>query len=319
MTNQCKTPKPGAYRFTVDEQYNGVDLDHYLALAHEEFSQSLAKRLIDIGGVHLAGRRMRRCSQTVSTGQAVEVFIDRQPLTPMKLDPKHILFQDQDLIVIDKPAGMVTQPAPSRYQGTVYSELQNLLQEQMSSGQKPSIGMMQRLDLDTSGVMVFSIHKRAHKKMTEAFRGRDVNKVYWALVAGKPETKEGHFSSLLAKRRSTNLMVSVERGGKQADTLYRTLQSMDQASLVEVELITGRSHQIRAHFSEAGLPLLGDTAYGGLQTINGIDVPRQMLHSRQLSFNHPVTGINMIFTASLPTDFSYILKQLDVSLNGLKG
>ncbi len=319
MTNQCKTPKPGAYRFTVDEQYNGLHLDHYLAAAHEAFSRSLAKRLIDIGGVHLAGRRMRRCSQTVSTGQGVEVFIDRQSLTPMKLDQKQILYQDQDLIVIDKPAGMATQPAPSRYQGTVYSELQNLLQEQKSRGQKPSIGMMQRLDLDTSGVMVFSIHKRAHKKMTEAFRGRDVDKVYWALVAGKPETKEGHFSSQLAKRRSTNLMVSVERGGKQADTLYRTLQSMDQASLVEVKLITGRSHQIRAHFSEAGLPLLGDTAYGGPQTINGVDVPRQMLHSRELSFNHPVTGEKMTFNAPLPNDFSYILKQLDVSLNGLEG
>ena len=319
MTNQCKTPRPGAYRFTVNEQYNGLCLDQYLAEAHEAFSRSLAKRLIDIGGVHLAGRRMRRCSQTVSTGQGVEVFIDRQPLTPMRLDQEHILFQDQDLIVIDKPAGMATQPAPSRYQGTVYSELQNLLQEQKSRGQKPSIGMMQRLDLDTSGVMVFSIHKRAHKKMTEAFLGRDVDKVYWALVAGKPVTNEGHFSSQLAKRRSTNLMVSVERGGKQADTLYRTLQSMEQTSLVEVELITGRSHQIRAHFSEAGLPLLGDTAYGGPQTINGIDVPRQMLHSRELSFNHPVTGKKMIFTASLPNDFSYILKQLDVSLNGLEG
>ena len=319
MTNQYKTPKPGAYRFTVDEQYNGLRLDHYLAEVHEAFSRSLAKRFIDIGGVHLAGRRMRRCSQTVSTGQGVEVFIDRQPLAPMKLDQRQILYQDQDLIVIDKPAGMATQPAPSRYQGTVYAELQNLLQEQKNSGRKPSIGMVQRLDLDTSGVMVFSIHKRAHKKMTEAFRGRDVDKVYLALVAGKPETNEGHFSSQLAKRRSTNLMVSVERGGKQADTLYRTLQSMQQASLVEVMLITGRSHQIRAHFSEAGLPLLGDTAYGGPQTIKGVDVPRQMLHSRELSFNHPVTGEKMTFTAPLPNDFSYILKQLDVSLNGLKG
>jgi 23S rRNA pseudouridine1911/1915/1917 synthase len=318
MTIQCKTPRPGAYRFTVNEQYNGLRLDHYLADAHESFSRTLAKRLIDIGGVHLAGRRIRRCSQIVSTGQGVEVFIDRQPLTPMTLDQTQILYQDQDLIVIDKPAGMPTQPAPSRYQGTVYAELQNLLREQKSRGQKPSIGMVQRLDLDTSGVMVFSIHQRAHKKMTEAFQGRDIDKTYWALVAGKPDNKEGHFSSRLAKRRSTNLMVSVERGGKQADTLYRTLQTMEQASLVEVELITGRSHQIRAHFSEAGLPLLGDTAYGGPQTINSIDVPRQMLHSRELCFNHPVTGKKMIFTAPLPNDFSYILKQLDVSLNGLK-
>ena len=108
MTNQDKTPKPGAYRFTVDEQYNGLRLDHYLAEAHEAFSRSLAKRFIDIGGVHLGGRRMRRCSQTVSTGQGVEVFIDRQPLAPMRLDRSQILYQDQDLIVIDKTSGMAT-------------------------------------------------------------------------------------------------------------------------------------------------------------------------------------------------------------------
>lgn len=319
MTNQLKTPRAGAYRYIVDEQYNDMRLDHYLAEVHEMISRSLAKRLIEIGGVHLAGRRVRKCSQSVSTGQGVEVFIDRQPLTPMKLEPEQILYQDQDLIVLNKPAGMATQPAPSRYQGTVYAELQNLLKKSSVKGQKPSIGMVQRLDLNTSGVMVFSIHKRAHKKMTEAFRGRDINKIYWALVTGKPQTCEGSFSSKLAKRRSTNLMVSVERGGKQADTLYRTLQSMEQASLLEVELITGRSHQIRAHFSEAGIPLLGDVAYGGPETINGFDVPRQMLHSRELSFDHPVTGRKMSFVAPLPKDFTYLLKQLHVSLNGHEG
>jgi len=319
MINQCLPPRPGAYRSTVAEQYDGLRLDLYLAEAHETFSRGLAKRLIDLGGVHLAGRRIRKCSQIVSTGQSVEVFVDRQPLSPMKLDQTQILYQDQDLIVINKPAGMATQPAPSRYQGTVYAELQKLLQNPKNRGQKPNIGMVQRLDLDTSGVMVFSIHRRAHKRMTEAFRGRDVDKIYWALVAGRPEQRKGHFSSLLAKRRATNLMVSVQRGGKQADTLYRTLQTTEHSSLVEVELITGRSHQIRAHFSEAGLPLLGDIAYGGPKTLNGVDVPRQMLHSRELSFKHPVTDKKMTFRAPLPNDFLNILRCLDVSLNGLEG
>lgn len=319
MTNQYKPPRPGAYRFNVESQYAGLRLDHFLAEVHEDFSRTLAKRLIDLGGVHLAGRRVRRCSQSVSSGQTVEVFVDKQPLTPMKLGQHQVLYQDQDLIVINKPAGMATQPAPSRYQGTIYAELQNLLQDPKRRGQRPSIGMVQRLDLDTSGVMVFSIHKRAHKKMTEAFRGRDIDKIYWALVSGIPKEDEGHFSSQLAKRRSTNLMVSVERGGKQADTLYRLLESTKQVSLVEIKLITGRSHQIRAHFSEADLPLLGDKAYGGPRTVNALDVPRQMLHSRQLSFDHPVSGERMVFTAPLPDDFANILRHLDVSLNGLDG
>lgn len=318
MTEQSIPLRPGAYRSTVSEQYNGLRLDHYLAEVHESFSRGMAKRLIDLGGAHLAGRRVRRCSQTVCTGQAVEVFVDRQPLTPMRLDQEQILYRDQDLIVLNKPAGMPTQPAPSRYQGTVYAELQKLLEIPRLRGSEPSIGMLQRLDLNTSGVLVFSIHKRAHKSMTELFRGRDVDKTYWALIAGRPDQPEGHFSSQLAKRRSTNLMVSVERGGKQADTVYRTLHTRDHASLVEVGLISGRTHQIRAHFSEAGLPLLGDTAYGGPRTLNDVDVPRQMLHSRELSFAHPVTGKSMTFTAPLPNDFLSILKHLDVSLNGLE-
>ncbi len=319
MTDHDKSLRPGAYRFKVDDKYNGLRLDQYLSEVSDIFSRTLAKCLIDLGGVHLAGRRMRRCSQTVLTGESIEIFVDRQPLSPMKLDENRILFRDQDLIVIDKPAGMATQPAPSRYQGTLYAELQNLLQDPKRRGQRPSIGMVQRLDLDTSGVMVFSIHKRAHKKMTEAFLGRDIDKTYWALVAGIPQEEKGKFSSHLAKRRSTNLMVSVERGGKQAETLYHLLQSMDLASMVEVQLITGRSHQIRAHFSEAGLPLLGDVAYGGPRTINDLDIPRQMLHSRELSFCHPVTGKEMVFRASPPSDFANILRHLGGSLNGLDG
>lgn len=317
MIDSDKSLLPGVYRFTVAEKYHGFALDQYLAEGSDVFSLSLARQLIYLGGVHLAGRRIRKCCQAVCAGESLEVFVDKQPLVPMKLELDRILYRDQDLIVINKPAGMPTQPAPSRYQGTVYSELQNLLNDQKQKEQRPTIGMMQRLDLDTSGVMVFSIHKRAHKKMSEAFLGRNIDKLYLALVAGKPPEGKGMFSSQLAKRRRTNLIVSVNRGGKQADTLYTLLQNMDLASLVEIELITGRSHQIRAHFSEAGLPLLGDLAYGGPGKVNGFNIPRQMLHSRKLSFNHPVTGEQMVFKAPLPDDFVNILRQLDASLNGL--
>ena len=317
MTSFGKPPRPGAYRFKVEDKYDGFRLDQYLAENSNDFSLGLVKRLIGIGGVHLSGRRMRFCHQPVSVGDMIEVFIDTLPLETIALEKQHILYRDQDLIVLDKPAGMVTQPAPSRFQGTLYSELQHLLRDPKHKDLRPSIGMVQRLDRDTSGVMVFSIHQRAHKKMTAAFQGRDVDKVYWALVAGRPKPEQGVFCSLLARRRSTNLIVSVTRGGKPAETRYRLLKTMGLVSLVEVQLITGRSHQIRAHFSEAGLPLLGDTAYGGPQMVDDIKIHRQMLHSRELAFCHPVTGKELKFTASLPKDFSNLLLQLDVSLNGL--
>ena len=317
MKNPAKSLRSGAYRFTVADHYDGWRLDQYLVESSDQFSLDLAKGLIEIGAVHLSGRRMPRCNQLVSMGDNVEVFIDNQALEPMTLKKEHVLYRDQDLIVLDKPPGMITQPAPSRYQGTVYSELQKLLRDEASKAHRPSIGMMQRLDRGTSGVMVFSIHQRAHKKMTEAFQGRAIKKIYWALIAGKPQTDQGEFRSLLARRRSTNLVVSVARGGKPAETRYRLLQTMNQVSLVEIQLITGRSHQIRAHFSEAGLPLLGDTAYGGPKEIGAVNIPRQMLHSRELSFCHPVSGKEMIFTAPLPNDFSSVLHDVDGSLNGL--
>lgn len=319
MTNSEQIIRPGVYRLTVAARFAGLRLDQYLAESCEGFSRGIARRLIDIGGVHLAGRRVRCCSQAVSSGDSIEVFIDSQPLDARSLEEARILYRDQDLIVIDKPSGMATQPTPARYQGTLYAELQKLLQDPRRKEHRPSIGMVQRLDRETSGVMVFSIHQRAHRRMTEAFRDHAIEKTYWALVAGKPGLETGQFISQLARRRSTNLMVSVERGGKPAETRYRVMQTLAGASLVEVQLITGRSHQIRVHFSEAGLPLLGDVAYGGPQTVDGLHVPRQMLHARELAFSHPVTGRQMLFTARLPDDFSTILQHLRGSLNGLDG
>lgn len=313
MKQTNKTIQPGVYRFTVTEEFSGLRLDQYLNAASADFSRTLARRLIDIGGVHLSSRRMRRSSETVSVGDKIDVYVDALPLDPTPLNHERVIYRDQDLIVLDKPAGMPTQPTPARYKGTVYSELQKLLGDTQRRGQRPSIGMVQRLDQDTSGVMVFSIHPRAHKKMTEHFRSHEIDKTYWALIGGVPDETEGKFCSQLARRRSTNLMVSVAKGGKPAETRYRLLKSMNGVSMVEVDLITGRSHQIRAHFSEAGLPLLGDLAYGGSMIVGEVVIPRQMLHAGTLAFSHPVTDEKMLFTAPLPEDFSGVLQFLDVA------
>ena len=312
MTNVDPFPAPGAYRFSVAEKFSGLRLDQFIAEASEEFSRGQAKKIIDVGGVHLSGRRTRRCSQAVSAGDRVEVYVDQLCGSSNSLHEDSILYRDEELIVINKPAGMPTQPTPARYQGTLYAELLKLLHNPQRKWDKPSIGMVQRLDRDTSGVIVFSIHKRAHKKMTEAFRGRDVEKLYWALVQGTPSEEAGVIRSQLAKRRSNNLIVSVKKGGKPAETHYRLLQKLKASSLIEVRLVTGRSHQIRAHFSEAGIPLLGDRPYGGLNFLDGMQISRQMLHARELHFLHPVTGKEMKFSAPLPEDFISVQEHLTI-------
>lgn len=300
--------KKGVYRYTVSEGKAGQRLDQFLATSCDELSRGMARRLIDLGGVHLAGRRTRRCAQTLLAGQAVELYVDGLPLTPFRLEADHILYQDDYLISLDKSAGVATQPTPARYKGTLYDALLVYLTE--TGRRKPTVGMVQRLDRDTSGVMVFSIHPKAHKNLTTAFRDKHVRKRYLALVEGEPVAACGVIRSQLARRRASNLMVGVARGGKNAETHYHVLERYGQASLLELEIPTGRSHQIRAHCSAMGHPLLGDGAYGGPAEIGTLPVARQMLHARELEFEHPVNGTGMTLVAQPPADFSAVLAEL---------
>lgn len=269
----------------------------------------MIKRMIDLGGAHVDGRRVRRCSLSVTAGQQIELHVDGLPLEPFRLDPARIIYRDRYLLALDKPAGVATQPTPARYQGTIYAALQQFFGE---TGQV-SLGMVQRLDRDTSGVLIFSTHSKAHKGLTAAFGEHRVTKRYLALVAGHLENDEGEMRSQLARRRATNRMVSVERGGKPALTRYRRIAGYDGASLVEVEIPTGRSHQIRIHFAEAGHPLLGDVAYGGPAMVRGLTIIRQMLHASELCLDHPVNGARLELKAPLPEDFRAVLDFLDAS------
>lgn len=301
---------PGVYRLSVAEEQTGRRLDQFLAGSVGGATRGLARQFIDLGGVHVDGRRVRRCSLPLVAGQQVELYVDGLPLAPFRLDSAMILFRDRYLLALDKPAGIATQPTPARYQGTVYAALQQYL----AASNRETLGMVQRLDRDTSGVMVFSIHPLAHKGLTEAFREHRVGKNYLALVAGQPPQASGEFRSLLARRRATNRMVSVERGGKPAVTRYRVLATGAVATLVDVEIPTGRSHQIRIHFAEAGNPLLGDTAYGGPAVCGGVAIPRQMLHAASLVLSHPVDGTRLELRAPLPADFAEVLNRLGMSM-----
>ena len=285
----------------------------FLRRLFRTFPVPMPVKLSILGGVHLDGRRMRRSSTPVITGASLEIFLDDQPLDVFTLTDEHILYRDTYLLTINKPAGINSQPTPARYRGTLYESLLRLLESPYAKGQKPSLGMVQRLDRDTSGVMVFSIHTRAHQPLTKIFANRSVQKVYLAMIEGTMDKPQGEFRSLLARQHRTNLMKSVEKGGKEALTRYRVLESFGDATLVEVEIPTGRSHQIRVHFSEAGHPLLGDTRYGGTASWRGIPVPRQMLHAWKLQLLHPVSRESVAFEAPYPSDLLDMLNRARLS------
>jgi 23S rRNA pseudouridine1911/1915/1917 synthase len=302
------------YRLVVPPECDGLRLDQYLPRAAVALSRSEVRKIIDIGGVHLEGRRMRRSSLPVRSGARIEVFLDGADLVPFSLREEDVLYRDRYLIAIHKPAGINTQPTPARYKGTLYDALLRLLADPSRPTARTSLGMVQRLDRDTSGIMVFSIHPRAHKELTRLFAERRVRKTYLALVAGNLAQDTGEYRSLVARQRRTNLMKSVARGGKEAITRYRVLAHGDGADLVEVEIPTGRSHQIRLHFSEAGHPLLGDVRYGGSRQWDGCDTGRQMLHSWKLALPHPVTRQPLAMLAPVPADMRPVLDHLGVAL-----
>jgi len=278
----------------------------------------LVRKIVDLGGVHVDGHRIRQCSHPVKYGEIVEVYVDGRPFEPFVLRDRDILYRDVFLLAVNKPAGVETQPTPARYRGTLYEALLQYLRNPFRPKDRPELGMVQRLDRETSGVLVFSIHRQAHRGLTQVFSGREARKIYLALVAGRMSAQEGEFRSLLARNRASNLVRSVARGGKEAITRYRVLNEFAEASLLEVELLTGRSHQIRAHLAESGHPLLGDGRYGGPLRLHTLDIPRQMLHASRLILPHPVEGRTMNFETSLPDDFQSILSSLTQGTGGVE-
>ncbi|MBW2185902.1 MAG: RluA family pseudouridine synthase [Deltaproteobacteria bacterium] len=238
------------------------------------------------------------------------MFIDGFDLNPYRLSDNDIIYQDDYIIAINKPTQIDSQPTPARYKGTLYEALLLRLQDPFRLHLKPTLGMVQRLDRDTSGVMIFSIHQRAHKALTALFTQRQAKKKYLALVCGQLVDDEGEFTSTLAKNRATNKMKTVEKGGKLAITRYSTLHQFEKFTLVKVDIPTGRTHQIRVHFSEAGHPLVGDDRYGYDVSMLDVAVARTMLHSWALECDHPVTKKKMNFKASPPHDFMQLLTLL---------
>ncbi|MCA1796194.1 MAG: RluA family pseudouridine synthase [Geobacteraceae bacterium] len=247
-------------------------------------------------------------------GAEVEVFIDGGDLEPYRIAPASVLYQDKYVFALNKPAGIPIQPTPARYKGTVYEAMLHLLHNPYQRHTKPELAMVQRLDRDTSGVVVFSIHKRSHKALTATFTERKVNKVYLALVAGRPEKSNGSIHTMLGRHRASGRMKSVQKGGKEAITHYRVVEQSDTCALLEVDILTGRTHQIRVHLSEAGFPIVGDTLYGGPATHNGFSVERSMLHAHTLEFSHPCEADKSLhLCAPVPSDFNLTLSRAGLS------
>ena len=278
------------------------------------------QRLIDDGDVVVNGRQAKP-SYKLRAHDHVEAELTALPLAsfaPQDI-PIEIVYEDDDLVVVNKPAGMVVHPAAGVAAGTLANALAFHFQKLSSGRGEARPGIVHRLDKDTSGLLVVAKTESAHDDLANQFRAREIFKTYVALVHGQLEKDRGEIEQPIARDPRHRTRMAVVRGGRPALSLYRVRQKFDRFSLLDVELKTGRTHQIRVHLAWLKHPVVGDKTYGGGRDKTIVDsvirsriakLGRQFLHAEKLGFRHPRTQDFKKFTAPLPTDLGKFLDEL---------
>jgi len=320
--------------FTVEEEQAGLRLDKLLSLVTSDYSRTALARFIRAGHVRVAGR-CRKPSYEVRPGDEIiaelpAVELDHIEPEPIPLD---IVYEDDDLVVINKPAGLAVHPAGGGRGGTLVNALAYHCRTLSDINGPLRPGVIHRLDRDTSGLMLAAKHNRAHRLVAAQFRDRTVRKEYLAIVRGAPRQLEGEISLPIGRdRRVPKKMRVALVGGRPAITRYRVREQFRGFALLAVHPRTGRTHQIRVHLSHEGTPVVADALYGGgaacypselaggqaspispnCRPASGEDplIERQALHAAQIEFTHPTTGARLTFAAPPPADFQRLLDAL---------
>lgn len=307
--------------FFVHESEAGTRLDAFLAAHVHDWSRARLQRLIENEDVLVNGHTGKP-SYKVRLADRIEVELTPDTATEFVPEniPLNIIYEDDDLIVVDKPAGLVVHPAAGINSGTLANALAYHF-EQLSSRAGPARpGIVHRLDKDTSGLLVVAKKEMVHEKLADQFRAREVFKSYVGLVHGVVDPARGRIDQPIARDPTNRTRMAVVRSGRSALTLYQVRRSYDRFALLDVELKTGRTHQIRVHLAWLKHPVVGDAVYGGGRDNTMQDAKlrseirnlnRQFLHAEKLGFQHPTTGESLLFKSELPTELQQLLKCLD--------
>ncbi len=302
---------------TVSDEGDGNRLDRFLTSVLPEHSRSQIQRLIKEGQVRLGGREAR-ANQTVKAGQAISIDIP-EPVDPQPLAealPLAIVYQDPDVIVVDKPAGMVVHPAAGHASGTLVNALLHHVGDLSGIGGEKRPGIVHRLDRGTSGLMVVAKHDAAHEELSRQFRDREVEKDYLVLVWGLVQAGRRIDAPIGRDAANRKKMSAKARRSREAVTRIVRAEPLLALTLAQVAIYTGRTHQIRVHLAAIGHPVVGDALYGGVhrrvagdvRAVNHLDRP--FLHAARLAFTHPRDGRRMEFTSDLPADLQRVLDEL---------
>jgi 23S rRNA pseudouridine1911/1915/1917 synthase len=309
---------PEAREHLAPPESRGERLDQVLARVFPDLTRSRIQGLIEAGHARVDGKP-GKAALRLKGGERLSLQVPA-PVAAIPVAealPVAVLHEDRDLVVVDKAAGMVVHPGAGHASGTLVNALLHRVKDLAGVGGELRPGIVHRLDKDTTGCLVVAKHETALVALQKAFKTRVVEKTYLALVHGAPKAAEARIETLYGRHPvNRQRFTGKVKEGKPALTVYRVLEAFEGAALVEVELHTGRTHQIRAHLSEAGHPLLGDSLYGAGRKPKGRAVEaqevvgRQALHAWKLSFPHPRTGKVLHVEAPLPADFTSALKVL---------
>jgi len=316
-----ETP-PNRFAFTVTETEQGMRLDVVLSRHVQDCSRSWAADLIQRGSVQV-NQCPSKPAYRVRPGDRIAGQLpvpEQVDITPEPIDLK-ILFEDSSLLVINKPSGLVVHPAPGHPRGTLVNALLHHCTDLAAFSGEIRPGIVHRLDKDTSGVLVIAKTPATHEHLAQQFKARSVRKTYLAIVRGDVKSSEGEIRLPIGRHPTARKKMSTMAArARSAETHYRVRERLAGATLLELDLKTGRTHQIRVHCAALQHPVLGDAVYGGRHyaavsspsgaTMSPVQVKRQMLHAWRLGFSHPADGRWRLFEADLPDDMQMALNRL---------
>ncbi len=302
--------------FTLHVAAGGERLDRYLAAALTDISRNQVQRLLETGCVTLNGAVETKTAHKVAAGDRILVTVP--PPQPVDIAPEalplDVLYEDGDILVLNKAAGMVVHPGAGNFSGTLVNAVLAHAPDLSGVGGELRPGIVHRLDKDTSGVLIVGKHDVALNGLQRQFKQRTVEKTYLALAIGRLEPDAGIIEAPIARHRIHRQKMAVDTKGKPSRTRWRVTQRLRDAArrpytLLEVDLLTGRTHQIRVHLAWLGFPLVGDEVYGPARQL--LACPRQFLHAQRLALLHPVTLAPLEFIAPLPEDLAAVLAGLE--------
>ncbi|KHD13818.1 RluA family pseudouridine synthase [Clostridium butyricum] len=293
----------------VDEQDEGLRIDKYLSNIFKDKSRSFIQGLIEKENVKVNSKALKS-NYKLKKADEIEIMIPEPEILSVEAEniPIDIVYEDEDVIVVNKAQGMVVHPAPGNYNGTLVNALLYHCKDLSSINGVIRPGIVHRIDKDTSGILVIAKNDDAHNKLSEQLKDHSMKREYYALIEGRLKNNDGTIDKPLGRCKKDRLKIGIIEDGKRAVTHYEVVERYNGYTLVKCVLETGRTHQIRVHMASIGFPLVGDPLYGFKRQKFKLD--GQVLHARTLGFIHPRTGEYMEFTSELPQYFCDLINKL---------